>query len=186
MSELELASGAKTISNPSKCINQFQTVINIDEASCHLVLVTMKRSFLLAINCKGFGSLSHPNTDRVFPREQLICGFMESNPALRGLCLAIGDHSTCLIPSDNSLASATLATRLSKKFNKNRPVYVANNLQLPYDSLDSSTMMSKLYMKVFQFVGANYHCERPDGPMKCDASSTKFENVHKIEQSTER
>lgn len=146
-------------------------VISIDGASIELNLVTMKRSFLIAINnvdlvqSQGFdvqipftGNEDNKSSD--VTRDDMIRGFMDSNMSMQGLSLAIGKHNTCLINSDNSLASATLASRLSRKLNLDRPVYVANNFQFPDNTVESDTFQAKLYMKVFQFVNNYYKCEK--------------------------
>lgn len=144
-------SGAIITSNPSEIIKHYNRVITIDGVSLGLILVTMRKSFLLSIHNVGILD----QNDEI-SKDSMIRGFMNSNQNLTGLSLAIGDQSTCIMNSDNSLDSATLASRLSKKLNIDRPVYVANNLNLPYDSIDDSTFKSKLYLKVFQFVRDTY------------------------------
>lgn len=147
-------------SKPSKVVQHHQTTIDHDGTTYSLDLVTMKRSFLLVINNVGLGELSMREVENdQMSQEEIIGCFMETNSSLRGLSLAIGEHSTCLIDSENSLASATLATRLSKKFNLNRPVYVANNLQISHGTIDSAGALSNIYVKIFQFVRANYKPE---------------------------
>lgn len=84
-------------------------------------------------------------------QNEIIKSFMESNSSLKGISLAIGEHSTCLI---DSLASATQASRLSNKLHK--PVYMANNMQLSHDTIESSGVKAKLYMKIFQCVRTKY------------------------------
>lgn len=176
MTEQETACSTNTprcsvISNPSKVIGHHRQLINIEDVSLELNLVTMKRSFLLSINnvdldgFRDFGEQQIPLNSggeeqvNVITRDDMIRGFMDSNSTMKGLSLAIGQHNTCLMNSDNSIASATLASRLSKKLNQNRPVYVANNFQFSNDTLELDSFMAKLYMKVFQFVRNNYKCE---------------------------
>lgn len=140
-------------SNPSNVIRHHNKVINIDGVSLSLTMVTMKRSFLLTIQNAG-------NSDRTeeISKDSIIRGFMVSNRNLNGLSLAIGEQSTCIINSDNSLDSATLASRLSKKLNLDRPVYVANSSNVPYDTIEGNTFKSKLYLKVFQFARDTFRC----------------------------
>lgn len=160
------------LSRPSKCIKVHHKTIMIDSTTYQLVLIRMSRTFLLAINNLNTCTDSIPGIpQRVMAatvgscddntvglsEDQLIRCFMESNSNLRGLSLAIGDICTCLIESDNSLASSSLATRLSKRLNLSRPVYVANNLQVSQDIIELSQYMSKFYMKVFQFVSSHYN-----------------------------
>lgn len=155
--------------SPSGVIKTYERVVSIDDTQYQLVLITMSRSFLLSINDLTTGEDLYPSLPkRSIPanegdcnkiqlaQHELIRYFMEAHPNMNGLSLAIGEHSTCLIDSANSLASSTLATRLSKKFNLNRPVYVANNIQVPRNLIDISEFMSKFYMKVFQFVNTHY------------------------------
>lgn len=141
------------ISEPSKVIRTVDTVLDIDRVRLRLVLVTMRRSFLLVI--------SQPDANKVHQVDpfDMIRGFTASDMPLQGLSLALGKHNTTIVESENSLASATLATRLSEKFNLNRPVYVSNNFQLPYDFVNPDMFMSKLYLKIFQFVKTNYNPE---------------------------
>lgn len=161
-------------SNPSKVIKYFEKTIVVDDAPIKLDLVTMKRSFLLVISNGSRNSLPinilEPQKNapqRELTREELIRGFMDSNSSLKGLSLAISGCSTCIKESDNSLSSATLASRLSKKLNADRPVYVANNIQLPHDSIDSGGLTAKLYLKIFQFVQSNYDGGRQEAT-NCD------------------
>lgn len=164
------SSGAEAVafkiqSKPSAVIKSHQRTITIDGKAYELILVTMKRSFLLVVKDAACisSSLGLPppllNVDGAeadMSGEALIRSFMNVNSPLQGLSLAIGEHSTCLIPSDNSLASTSLATRLSRKLNLNRPVYVASDVKPSTNSLDMTDFMSKLYLKIFQFVNANY------------------------------
>lgn len=139
------------LSNPSNVIKYHRRVVTIDGITLSLILVSMKRSFLLTIQ----NASSFDNQDEI-SKDGMIMGFMNSNQTIKGLSLAIGDQSTCIINSDNSLDSATLASRLSKKLNLDRPVYVANNYNPPYDTIDDSAFKSKLYLKTFQFVRDTY------------------------------
>lgn len=136
--------------NSDSIIKYFETVIQVGTVDVQLTLITMSRSFLLHL---GEPEIS-ARTGDTLTKEDIARKFMDAN--LKGLCMAIGQHSTCLIESDNSLASATMASRLSKKFNQDRPVYVANNVIVPQHELDSSDFIAKLYLKVFQFVGAHF------------------------------
>jgi len=145
----------------SKVIKYVTREVEIEGVRVYLGLVTMKSSFLVVVNSKSFNdSLDQMDDDhdKELSREAVIRGFSNSNDSLRGLSLAIGEHSTCLINSESSVASSTLATRLSKKLNQNRPVYVANNFHLPHDTLDPDGFVTKLYMRIFQFVRSNYCC----------------------------
>lgn len=143
----------KLVSQPSEVIKSVAKTIEIDKVHLKLTLVAMKRSFLLVISNVGDDTVYQINPD------DMVRGFSASNLPLQGLSLAIGKHSTTIIDSDNSLASASLATKLSEKLNLNRPVYVANNFQLPYNFVEPDSFMSKLYLKLFQFVKANYNAE---------------------------
>lgn len=158
-------------SKPSKGINTYHKLIDVDQSTYLLTLLTMSRSFLLSISNVRVGSNLLPglprqlmddiedekNSDDIkMPHSTLIRCFAESDSRLKGLSLAIGERSTCLIESENSLASCTLASRLSKKFNLNRPVYVVNNIEIPRDQIDVSDFMCKFNMKMFQFVGAKF------------------------------
>lgn len=125
----------------------------MDGILINLTLVIMKRSFLLALSNEHNRLAVQGDPTR----ESLVEGFMSSNSSLKGLSLAIGDCSSCLIPSNSDLNSSTLAMRLSKKFNSNGPVYVANNFDFARDTIDTSEFLSRLYMKVFQFISKNYH-----------------------------
>lgn len=151
--------------NPSNVIKHHQRVLNISGSQINLTLITMKRSFLLVVSNEsnsGPTAFEEPtrgdNSDSI-SKEDMIRGFMGSNSTLKGLSLAIGGLNTCIVNSENSLASATLASRLSKKCNNNRPVYVANNFQFPHDTVDPDEFSAKLYLKIFQFVRANYKCD---------------------------
>lgn len=123
------------VTTPSKAIRHFETTLELDGLHIRVDLITMRRSFLLAVN----------NADT--PR-----GFRDCNTSLNGLSLSIGGLSTCLINANTSESSTTLALRLSKKFNNNNPVYVSNNV-MPGRDIDMESFTSKLYMKVFQIVG---------------------------------
>lgn len=155
-------------SKPSAIIKSCQKTITISDKAYDLTLVTMKRSFLLVVKSAESIRPCIPQfvnvngSDADMSDEELVQGFMDVNPPLKGLCLAIGDHSTCLIPSENSLASSSLAIRLSKKLNLNRPVYVVSDIQAPTDTFDAPDVMSRLYLKIFQFVGANYRASQSD------------------------
>ena len=94
---------------------------------------------------KGFMMCHLKQMGAAMSGEALIQSFMNENSSLKGLSLAIGGHSTCLIASENSLASLSLASRLSKSLNNNGPVYVANNLE----AIDK---LEEIYNKIFQFV----------------------------------
>lgn len=152
----------ETISRPSKTIRLYETTICIEDVPINLTLVTMKHSILIVIHDSGskpilnLGDMSAEN--KHIAREIMIQGFMSSNTSLKGLALGIGEHGTYIISSDSALNSATLASRISKKLNANRPVYVANNITQPQQVLDSDTVIAKFYMKVFQFVRSNYAC----------------------------
>lgn len=153
------ASPYELISSPSKTINHYSQILSISDATIELNLVTMKRSFLLVINnvsLEGRGDQREASVDDAMSIDQMIRGFMNSNDSLKGMSLAIGQCSTCIVNSESSLDSVTLAQRLSKSLNLNRPVYVANNFQYPRDTVDSTEFMTKLYMKIFQFVKNNY------------------------------
>ena len=148
----------KISSRPSEVVRQVEKFIDfngpLEKVIIKLTLVTMRRSFLLAINRVN----SVKESGDTMSNEDMINCFRDSNTSLNGLSLAIGDQSTCLVPSDNSVASATLATRLSKKLNSNRPVYVASSINLA-DEMSESNLMPKLYLKIFQFLQANYDCD---------------------------
>lgn len=136
------------LSKPSTVIKCFNKTITDNETSYELTLITMKRSFLLVINNIEMGFLQALRTrqDNITMSEsELIESFMNKNTLLRGLSLAISGYSTCLIDSANSVASLSLASRLSKTLNDNGPVYVANNMEAP-DRLDV------IYRQVFQFI----------------------------------
>lgn len=149
--ETELSKNNFTVvAEPSQAIKHYEQVVVICGVEVCFTLVTMKRSFLLVID--------NPAT----APQNAMMGFMKSNSTLKGLSLAIGEHSTCIIDSQSSIASATLASRLSKKFNQNRPVYVANNFQPAHDMIDSEGFISKLYLKTFQFVESNYVKNNPN------------------------
>lgn len=139
---------------PSAIVKHHEKIISIEDIFVRLNIVTMQRTFLLTIGNANFCDTSP--TDEKVTREDLLKGFVKSNTTLDNLSLAIGNLNTCLIDVDNPLASASLASRLSKAVNKSRPVYVANNLELPRDLLDSSVWLSKLYMIVFAFVREHY------------------------------
>lgn len=151
------------ISKPSATIKTFQDCIVVDENAFELILVTMKRSFLLVIKKRSDNTLTqftHPSqgdkVEETMSEDMLVQSFMNQNLPLKGLSLAIGEHSTCLKPSDNSLASTSLASRLSKKLNNGQPVYVASDIQVSsQDTCDLSDFMSKFYLKIFQFVRVN-------------------------------
>lgn len=152
----------ETVSKPSRTLCMHETTLSLEDIPVGVTLITMERSLLLVIhdcdsspNFKFAGINEHAANEHTI-RDMMIQGFMESNKALRGLALGIGDHSTCIISSDNALSSATLASRISKKLNQNRPVYVANNLQQSQHILDSDMVMAKFYMRVFQFVRSKY------------------------------
>lgn len=148
----------KILSEPSCVIKVHNTTVTLEDIPITMTLVTMKRSFLLALDNRSdsftFNTSSSP--------EALIEGFMGTNSSLKGLSMAIGDCSSCLIPSNSDLSSSTLALRLSKKFNSGGPVYVANNFEFGRDTIDTSEFLSRLYMKVFQFVGNNYRLQACD------------------------
>lgn len=148
------------ISYPSKVIKYFWEIFEINGTAVSLTLITMKKSFLLCINNHKPGELvgqqESSNMKNSFLTEQLMRGFMGNNQNLKGLSLAVGDVNTCIVGSENSLESAMLASKLSKKLNFNRPVYVAYNVQLPLDTDDGIGSNARLYLKVFQFVKANY------------------------------
>ena len=155
------------VSKPSTIIKTFRKIITIDGQSYELILVTMQRSFMLVVkNCNSnllpnFPALNQKDDGEVaMSEEMLVQSFMNENLPLKGLSLAIGGHSTCLVASENPLASTSLASRLSKKFNLNRPVYVANDTQTPDDLCELNDLTSKLYLKIFQFVEANYHIDQ--------------------------
>lgn len=156
------ASPCVVTSKPSKVITNHDTFVEVNGVSIHSSLVLMKRSFLLVLNNACLSQRASIKTaidgDKI-TKEEVIRGFMNTNTTLRGLSLGIGEHSSCLIESDESIISSTLATRLSKKINRNRPVYVANNIKLPQEELDPSGFMAKLYLRVFQFVNAHYKCQ---------------------------
>jgi hypothetical protein len=146
----------EVLSKPSNTIRTFYRTVNVAGSSYEMTLVTMKRSFLLVLdNVEGNFLMRNQNED-VMSREMLIQSFMSDNSSLKGLSLAIGGHNTCLIASENSVASLSLASRLSKSLNNNGPVYVANNLQMPDETLDRVDGISNLYDKIFQFVRQNY------------------------------
>lgn len=149
----------EVIAQPSEVIHHHEKFIEIEGVRVMLTLVTMKRSFLLVIGNSGVDILPQHSQDPQLERERMIRGFMRSNSTLSGLSLALGEHNTCMIESNSSLASATLASRLSKKLNKNRPVYVANNFQCASNVIDTETLTTKLYLKIFQFVQSKYVCE---------------------------
>lgn len=150
------------IAKPSKGIGVHETTLSLENVPVGLTLVTMKRSLLLVIHDTDSNSafrfldIDATGMNEHMAREMMIQGFTNSNRALKGLALSIGDHSTCIISSENSLNSATLASRISKKLNYNRPVYVASNLEQPQHVLDSGMVMAKFYMRVFEFVKSNY------------------------------
>jgi hypothetical protein len=147
------------ISKPSNVIKTFNKTIRVAESFYEMTLITMKRSFLLAIeNVEPGGPLGrlNPPTDTTLSSDMLIQSFMSGNNSLKGLSLAIGGHSTCLIASEHSLASLSLASRLSRSLNNNGPVYVANNTQAPSDTLDQQDNVTSLYERIFQFVRQNY------------------------------
>lgn len=141
------------ISKPSEVIKSIEKEVDIDRVRLTVTLITMKRSLLLVIN-----SADECRIQLVDP-DDLVRGFSASNSPLLGLSLALGKHNTTILESSNSLDSASLATKLSEKLNLNRPVYVANNFQIPYDFVNPDNFMSKLYLKLFQFVNANYSPE---------------------------
>jgi len=158
-----------TITKPSRSIRTYSETISFDASSYHMILVVMDKTFLISINSVTKRSFLFPNLlEQVSPHtenneglkkieDEDMSSLTDSN--LKGLSMAVGEYSTCLIDSDNSLASTSLATRLSRKLNNNRPVYVANNLNMPSDLVDMSDFMSKFYMKVFQFISANYRVD---------------------------
>lgn len=76
--------------------------------------------------------------------------FSQSKSCLDSLSMAIGDLSTSISYKGNPLVSSSLAIRLSKSCNQNRPVYVANNLQC------SDEQTADLYGIIFQFVRNNH------------------------------
>lgn len=115
-------------------IKAVEKVIVVDEARIHLTLIIMHRTFLLVLK------RDQGNHTPIFGQSL----------ALEGLSMALGDFSSSIFNSGDSLSSSSLATRLSKSCNKNKPVYVANNCGIPGESI------TDLYMKAFQFVRANY------------------------------
>lgn len=159
-SEDQTQSLRNEISKPSSVMKHFWEVLEVNGTAISLTLVTMRNSFLLCINnykpgeLTGQQELSQLRIGVV--RDGLLRGFMGTNENLRGLSLAIGELNTCIVSSENSLHSATLASKLSKKLNSNRPVYVAYNVQLPHDTDDGIGSSAKLYLKIFQFVKAHY------------------------------
>lgn len=106
--------------------------ITLDRVGLTLTLVMMSRSFLLVLRRED---------DSVVPFNDKL--------ALEGLSMALGDYSTSIYNSGDALGCSSLASRLSKSCNKNRPVYVSNMCGL------SDELVSELYPKIFQFVRAN-------------------------------
>lgn len=105
--------------------NQIQQVIwqLLDEHSVKLVYVRLYESFLVWVG--------DPNA-----------------PTLDSLNLALGQHSTSILfGSNREVLGDNLSIKLSKKFNDNRPVYVAMNYPLHDTSLQLE--LDKL---VFKFV----------------------------------
>lgn len=153
------------ISNPSEVIKHFWEFIEINGTAISMTLITMKRSFLLTVNnfkpSELTGQYQTEKHSVGVLKDSIKRGFMGTNNNLKGLSLAIGELNTCIIGCENSLDSAMLASKLSKKLNDNKPVYVAYNVQLPLDTEDGIGSTAKLYMKVFQFVSANYHRALP-------------------------
>lgn len=137
---------------PSEVIKHFEKVISLDQMKVRLHLVTMRRTFLLQIG--------NDDDSKLEDADPIRSGFSGSNHALDGLSLAIGDQATHITSSGNLLESASLASRLSKSVNRNRPVYIANNFIYPtrYTN-EHGQLASQLYMKIFQFVRSNYKPE---------------------------
>lgn len=132
----------ETISRPSKRIGHFEDIIKNDQVSLRLTLITMKRSFLLAINpCVHFGA-----EDARISKEQFAKSYLD------GLSLALGDLYTCIIDrgDESSVASCTLASRLSRSVNGNKPVYVSVNHSIPSENIEN------VYQKIFRFVKLHY------------------------------
>lgn len=148
------------VSKPSQIIKHFWELFEINGTAVSLTLVTMRKSFLLCVNNYKPGELTGQQEASQLRigviRDEILRGFMGTNENLRGLSIAIGELNTCIVSSENSLHSATLASKLSKKLNYNRPVYVAYNVQLPHDTDDGIGSGAKLYLKIFQFVKAHY------------------------------
>ena len=152
----------KVVSKPSDVIKAFERTISLAGSFYDLTLITMKRSFLLVIDSVDERKITRPDRKqhaKNMSSERILESFLVGNPALRGLSLAIGGHSTCLIASEHSLASSSLAVRLSKSLNNNGPVYVANNMQPPNDTPDQFENVTGLHEKIFQFVRNN--CSKP-------------------------
>lgn len=147
----ESSSIQQTTIEPSKYVKYFKQTLVLDESQIELRLVTMRRSFLLVISGLDDGDNLDDEASEV-SRDAMIKGFMESNNRMKGMSLAIGQSSTCILNSNNSLNSTSLAERLSKCLNQNRPVYVANN----FGMIKSGEFIDKLYMKIFQFVKNHY------------------------------
>lgn len=152
MSELNECSTSKkdapkfeVLAKPSDVIKTFNKTISVAGSYYELTLITMKRSFLLVMEDAQEG-----RNIAAMSSETLIQSFMRENSSLKGLSLAVGGNATCLIASEHSLASLSLASRLSKTLNNNGPVYVANNIQ--------QSELSSLYEKVFSFVT---NCREP-------------------------
>lgn len=152
----------EVLARPSAVIKHHRKTISHHNQGYDLLLVTMKRSLLLVVKKVEGSVLGLPPLVDGDEKEadltdlELVQSFMNANPPLRGLSLAIGEHSTCLIPGENSLASSSLATRISRKLNLNRPIYVVSEIQIAADDLDAADLMPNLYLKIFQFVKANY------------------------------
>lgn len=145
----------RVTSNPSNVIKHFEELITVGQTRARLNLITMKRTFLLDISHNSIFSDAISNDK---PKaSHLIDGLNTNNTALNGLSLALGDYNTIISFRGDTHASSNLATRLSKSLNKNRPVYVSNNLEYSLDPvMEQGNLTSLLYMKIFQFVKANY------------------------------
>lgn len=145
--EVTPASKYEVVAKPSKVLNYYSETTRVGNAQVHLMMTTMSRTFLLVITD------AKPQMNNLSSEASY---FTDNNCSLDGLSVAIGEHSTPIIGLDETLGSGTLASRLSKKFNQNRPVYVANNLRVPPDTLDNMEFMTRLFLSVSRFVAANY------------------------------
>lgn len=74
-------------------------------------------------------------------------------PTFDNLALALGPHSTQILSQQMDTFDKEMATKLSRRFNENRPVYVGYNYPPANNNLDLKLEIDK---RLIQFVKSNY------------------------------
>lgn len=149
---------AKTICEPSQVISYNEDIITLEGIQIQLILICMKRTLLLVIDKPNIDAFVDDRSGiNINKAERVLQGFSSTNNSLNGLSMAIGTLSTTLINSEHSIISSKLASNLSVKINQNRPVYVANNFEIPFNKVDDM-FFGALNVRIFDYVRDHVGC----------------------------